>query len=307
VSGLTFLGLPGARPEDMSPGDAGVAILGIPHGVPYPTPGLTAGCADAPAAIRARSHRLSRFIGHHDFELDGPMLAQDSGLRVVDAGDVTGSPKDGAGNAQRAEAAVRRLLAVDSVPIILGGDDSIPIPVLRAYAQRGPLTVLQVDAHLDYRDEVAGVREGYSSTIRRITEMEHVARVVQVGLRGVGSARSSDVADARAAGNLLVTTRELRARGVPWLLEAIPPDAPAFIVFDIDALDPAVAPAVSGLSPGGLAYEEAGDLLAGISSRCSIAGAAFTEMVPALDLNELSALVVVRLVMRLLAGIDRAR
>jgi agmatinase len=160
VSGLTFLGLPGATPEDLSPGDADVAILGIPHGVPYPTPGLTAGCADAPAAIRARSHRLSRFIGHHDFELDGPMLAQDSGLRVVDAGDVTGSPKDGAGNAQRAEAAVRRLLAVDSVPIILGGDDSIPIPVLRAYAQRGPLTVLQVDAHLDYRDEVAGVREG---------------------------------------------------------------------------------------------------------------------------------------------------
>jgi agmatinase len=305
VSDLTFLGLPAVRPEDLRPGDASVAILGIPHGVPYPTPGLTAGCADAPAAIRARSQRLSRFVGHHDFDLDGPMLVPGSRLRIVDAGDVAGSPQDGAGNAQRAEAAVRLLLGAGSVPIILGGDDSIPIPVLRAYADRGPILVLQVDAHLDYREEIGGVREGYSSTMRRITEMDHVTRVVQVGLRGVGSARSSDVADARAAGNLLVTARELRERGVPWLLEALPPDASAFIVFDVDALDPAVAPAVSGLSPGGLTYEQAADLLGGISSRCSIAGAAFTEMVPALDVNALAALVVVRLVMRLLAGIDR--
>jgi agmatinase len=307
VSDLTFLGLPATTPEDLAAGDAGVAILGIPHGMPYPTPGLTAGCADAPAAIRARSQRLSRFVGHHDFDLDGPMLTPGSPLRVVDAGDVAGSPEDGAGNTQRAEAAVRRLLAATTVPIILGGDDSIPIPVLRAYAERGPLVVVQIDAHLDYRDEVAGVREGYSSTMRRITEMDHVPRVLQVGLRGVGSARPSDVADARAAGNLLVTARELRERRLPWLLEALPTDASAFIVFDVDALDPAVAPAVSGLSPGGLSYEEAGDLLAGICSRCSIAGAAFTEMVPALDVNQLSALVVVRLVMRLVAGIDRAR
>jgi len=235
------------------------------------------------------------------------MLAPGSGLRIVDAGDVPGSPEDGAGNSERAEAAVRRLLAAGSVPIIFGGDDSIPIPALRAYAERGPLLVLQVDAHLDYRDEVAGVREGYSSTMRRVSEMEHVGRVMQVGLRGVGSARPSDVADARANGNQLVTARELRERRVPWLLEALPSDASAFIVFDVDALDPAVAPAVSGLSPGGLTYEEAAELLAGICSRCSIAGAAFTEMVPALDVNELSALVVVRLVMRLLAGIDRAR
>jgi len=307
VSDPTFLGLPSATPEDLATGDAGIAILGIPHGVPYPTPGLTAGCADAPAAIRARSQRLSRFAGHHDFDLDGPMLIPGSGLRIVDAGDVPGSAEDGTGNAQRAEAAVRRLLAAATVPIVLGGDDSVPIPVLRAYAERGPLFVLQVDAHLDYRDEVAGVREGYSSTMRRITEMGQVTRVVQAGLRGVGSARSSDVADARAAGNLLVSARALREQGVPWLLEALPAGASAFIAFDLDALDPAVAPAVSGLSPGGLTYEEAGDLLAGVCSRCSIAGAAFTEMVPALDVNALSALVVVRLVMRLLAGIERAR
>jgi agmatinase len=307
VSGGTFLGLPAARPEDLSPGSAEVAIVGIPHGVPYPVPGRTAGCAAAPAAIRSRSQRLARFADHHDFDLDAAMLVGSPPLRIVDAGDVDGDPDDGPANAARATAAVGSVLAAGAIPIVLGGDDSVPIPVLRAYSGHAPLWVLQVDAHLDFRDEVAGVRDGYSSPMRRAVEMEHVERVVQVGLRGVGSARAADVADARAAGNLLVTAGELRERGVAWLLGELPQGASVFIAFDCDALDPSIMPAVSGASPGGLSYEESAELLAGVAARCRVAGAAFTEMVPALDLNEISALVVVRLVMRLLAGIDRAR
>ncbi len=296
----TFLGFPVA---DGTPADA--AILGIPHGVRYPSPGLTAGCAAAPAAIRARSARLARFRDHHDFDLDGPMFPAGSAFRVVDAGDVPGDPDDGAGNVARAEAAVRSVLKTRTVPIVLGGDDSVPIPVLRAFDDQAPLTILQVDAHLDFRDEVAGIRDGYSSPMRRAAEMGHVAQIVQVGLRGVGSARSADIAAARTAGNLLVTARELRERGVPWLLGQLPPDAPLFVAFDCDGLDPAVLPAVSGLSPGGLGYEEAADLLAGAASQCRIAGAAFTELVPDRDINERSALVVVRLVTRLLAAMAR--
>jgi agmatinase len=303
----TFLGLPSVTLDALQPGTADVAILGIPHGVPYPDPGLTAGCAAAPDAVRSRSARLAGFRDHHDFDLDGPMIPPDAALRVVDAGDVPGSPQDGPGNQQAAEAAVRRVLAGGAIPIVLGGDDSIPIPVLRAYAEAGPLWVLQVDAHLDFRHEVAGVRDGYSSPMRRAAELAHVTGIVQVGLRGVGSARSQDVADALAAGNLLVTARKLRERGVPWLIEQLPRDAAVFVAFDCDGLDPAVLPAVSGLSPGGLSYEEAGDLLGGVSARCRVVGAAFTELLPARDLNERSALVVVRLVMRLLAGIARQR
>lgn len=306
MSDTTFLGLPRVATETGA-GRADVAILGIPFGVPYPAPGDTAGCADAPAAIRARSRRLANFADHHDFDLDAPMLVGSPPLRVVDAGDVDGSPDDGPGNAARAEAAVRSLLDAGTIPVILGGDDSVPIPALRAYAGADPVTVVQVDAHLDFRDEVAGVRDGYSSPMRRAAEMEHVARIVQVGLRGVGSARTSDVADARATGNLLVTARELRERGVPWLLDQLPPGERVFIAFDLDGLDPSVAPAVSGVSPGGVSYDEAGELLGGVAVRCHVVGAAFTELVPALDVNGVSALVVVRMVMRLLAGIDRGR
>ena len=298
---VTFLGLPSGDAADA----ADATILGIPHGVPYPAPGLTAGCAAAPAAVRARSARLARFVGHHDFDLDGPMLPASSSFRVIDAGDVAGDPDDGAGNAARAEEAVRAVVGAGSVPIVLGGDDSIPIPVLRAFDGVDGLQVLQVDAHLDFRDTVAGIRDGYSSPMRRASEMDHVARIVQVGLRGVGSARTGDVADARAAGNLLVTARELRERGTGWLVEQLPVDGPLFVAFDCDALDPSVMAAVSGLSPGGLGYEEAADLLTGAAARCRVVGAAFTELVPERDVNERSALVVVRLVTLLLAGLAR--
>jgi agmatinase len=279
---------------DLSRLDADVAILGVPHGWPYPAPGPTAGCAEAPAAVRRRSQRMARFRGHWDFDLDGPMLAADGAPRIVDAGDVPGEPEDGEGNSTRTTAAVRAILEAGAIPVCLGGDDSVPIPILRAYEGRGPLTVIQVDAHLDYRHEVAGVEEGYSSPMRRAAELRHVERILQVGLRGVGSARAGDVEDSLAAGNLLVTARELRGRGVPWLLEQIPAEASVFLSFDCDGLDPSVFPAVSAQAPGGLSYPEAHDLVTGIGPR--LAGAVFTEYVPALEADGGGANLLVRLV-----------
>ena len=278
---------------------ADVAVLGVPHGVPYPNPGATAGCAAAPSAIRARSLRLARFRGHWDFDLGGPMLPAD-GLRLVDAGDVPGAAGDGSGNAARATAAVEALLAVGVVPICLGGDDSVPIPILRAWAGRGPLTVLQIDAHLDFRDEVQGVAEGYSSPMRRASEMDHVERIVQVGLRGVGSARPTDVEDARRAGNVLVTAADLAARGADWVLGQLP-DGPVFVALDLDGLDPTVAPAVSAQAPGGIGWRELDGLLAGIGPR--LAGAAITELVPDLDTDGRTAYAAARIACRLAGGL----
>ena len=291
-----FLGAP--VETDLDALDADVAILGVPHGWPYPRPGATAGCAEAPAAIRRRSQRLARFRGHWDFDLDAPMLPPD-GPRLVDAGDVPGDAQAGPGNSAKTEGAVRAVLARGAVPICIGGDDSVPIPVLRAFDQRGPLTVLQVDAHLDYRDEVQGVREGYSSPMRRAAEMDHVERIIHVGLRGVGSARADDVEDSLAAGNLLVTARLLRERGVAWLLGQLPANASVFVAFDLDGLDPAVFPAVSAAAPGGVSYLEAVDLLAGL--RQHVVGAVFTEYVPAQDVDDAAALVALRLMTSLIS------
>jgi agmatinase len=280
--------------------DADVAFLGVPHGWGYPRPGPTAGCAAAPAAVRRRSQRLARFRDHWDFDLDGPMLPTVGGPRLVDCGDVPGDATDAPGNSARITAAVTAILDRGALPVCIGGDDSVPIPILRAYVDRGPITVLHVDAHLDFRDEVQGVREGYSSSMRRASEMTHVERIVHVGLRGVGSARAADVGDSRAAGNLLVTARELRERGVPWLLDQLPPDASVFLAFDCDGLDPSLVPAVSAAAPGGIGYDDAMDLLAGVVGRT--VGAVFTEYVPALDLSDVSATVIARLMGRVVSG-----
>ena len=294
-----FLGSP--IQTDLARLDADVAILGIPHGWPYPRPGATAGCALAPAAVRRRALRMARFLDHWDFDLDGPMLPAADGPRLVDAGDVPGRAGDGAGNSARTADTVAAILERGVVPLCIGGDDSVPIPVLRAYAGRRPMTVLQVDAHLDFRDEVEGVREGYSSPMRRASEMEHVERIIQVGLRGVGSARAGDVDDSRAAGNVLVTARELRERGVASILEPLAPDASVFVSFDCDGLDPSAFPAVSAPAPGGLSYVEASDLLGGIGHR--LVGAVLTEYTPEMDVNGISALTIARLIVRLAGGI----
>ncbi len=297
---IGFAGLP--LQTDLDGLDADVAIVGVPFGWPYPRPGPTVGCAMAPTAVRRRADRLARFRDHWDFDTDAPMLPAD-GPRTVDVGDVPGDATDGPGNAALTEAAIRQVLGRGAVPIAIGGDDSVVIPILRAFAGHGRITILHVDAHLDFRDEVSGVRDGYSSPMRRASEMEHVAHIVQVGLRGVGSARRAEVDAARDAGNALVTARELRERGVSSVLERIPIEASVFVAFDADALDPSVCPAVSAPAPGGLSWDEASDLLGGIGPR--LVGAAFTEVVPALDVNELSALVVARLMLRAAGNVHR--
>jgi agmatinase len=277
---------------------ARVAVLGVPFGSPYRDPGATVGCAAAPAAVRRRSQRLARFAGHWDFDLDGPMDV----MGLVDAGDVPGDPQDGPGNVATAEAAVRAVLERGIVPICLGGDDSVPIPILRAFAEHGPITVVHVDAHLDFRDEVDGVRDGYSSSMRRASEMPHVERIVQVGLRGVGSARANDLDDARRAGNVLITAAEARRSGIGEVLRSVPDDASVFLSFDCDGLDPSVLPAVSGLAPGGLTYADAVHLMRRIGSR--LVGAVFTEYVPRLDTEDRAALVVARLATVAAATVD---
>lgn len=297
ASPATFLDLPATDPGSVH---GGVAILGVPHGVRYPD-GAATGSAAAPAAIRSGSQRLSSFIGNHDFDTGAPMLPNAD--QIVDCGDVPGDPSGGASSAARAEATVRGLLERGATPIVLGGDDSIPIPVLAAFDGTGPLTVLQVDAHLDFRHEVAGETRGYSSPMRRASEMGHVERVVQVGLRGVGSARPRDVDDARAAGGLLVTARELRAHGVGWVIDQLPAGASVFIAFDLDGLDPSLCPAVNAPVPGGLSWDEAADLLSGVAARCRVVGAAFTELAPDRDPSGASAVVAARLVIRLLSAI----
>lgn len=294
----TFLAQP--TPQDAHGSLADFTILGAPYGVPYDVDGMASDAAKAPAAVRARSRRYGPMRDHYDFDTVGEMLPAD--VRVVDVGDVPAAPGDVPGNKARVTDAVRSVLDQASTPIVLGGDDSIPALVLAAFERAGPLTVLQIDAHLDFRDEVRGVRDGYSSGMRRASEMPHVDKVVHVGTRGVGSARRQDLDDTLAAGNSIVTARELRRAGIGRALQEFPEGGSYFIAIDCDGFDPAVMPGVAAAVPGGLSYQEGSDLVRGLATRGRVAGMVCAEYRPSLDLGGLTSLALVRLVVTLMAS-----
>ena len=296
----TFMGLPAASLDDLAGTD--VVLLGIPHATPYAATGSYA--AGSPKAIRAAVAGHAAALGHIDFDLGGPLLA-DSRRRVVDAGDLPTTPDDPAANRQLIRQTIEAILAAGAVPVILGGDDSVPIPVLDAYAGT-PLTILQLDAHIDWRDEVGGERLGLSSNMRRASEMPHVERMVQVGQRWIGSARPTDHADALRWGVRFVSGRDVQVNGLGPAIEAIPAGANVYVNFDIDVLDPAIMPAVIGPAPGGLGYWQAVDLLAGVAAKAKIAGFSLVEFTPDRDRDGLAALTAARIVSNVLGLLARA-
>ena len=103
------------------------------------------------------------------------------------------------------------------MPILLGGDDSVPIPFIASFADHGPVWILQIDAHIDWRDELHGERYGHSNPMRRASEMPHVAAIVQFGIRSVGSARPTEIEATRHYGSHFVTAREVHAQAMKQL------------------------------------------------------------------------------------------
>ena len=205
----TFMGLPRCR--DLSRLTARMALIGADGCTPYPSVGFY--CAGGPTAIRAASAAYAANLSHMNFDLGGPVFP--GGVSAVDAGDLAQDIQDPAGNRARIFGAVSQILDRGSVPILIGGDDSLPIPMIEAYGARGRgFTILQIDAHIDWRDEIGGERLGLSSTMRRASELDHVNAIIQVGQRGTGSARPQDVEDATAWGVGFVPAGEVARFGV---------------------------------------------------------------------------------------------
>ena len=276
----TFMGLPAcADPARLS---ARIALIGADGCTPYPSVGFY--CAGGPRAIRAAGAAYAANLGHMNFDLGGPVFP--AGIAAVDLGDLPMAEGDAAGNRARLQSTVAAVLDRGAVPFLLGGDDSLPIPMLQAFAGRGrDLTILQIDAHIDWRDEVGGERLGLSSTMRRASEMGHVGRIIQVGQRGIGSARPGDVADALARGVTFVSAGAVARDGVAPVVDLVPAGADVVICLDLDALDPSVMPAVIGRTAGGLTYWQVLDLIAGVAGRARIAAFDMVEFMPARDID----------------------
>ena len=285
--------------------NADVAILGIPFGDPYSMGEASNDQAFAPTHIRRHCGRALRGLDRYDFDIGGTLL-DGRDIKVVDCGDVIGVAKDVAGNHARSEAAVKKILAAGALPIILGGDHAIPIPVFRAYEGCGPITLIQVDAHIDWRDIFHGVRDGLSSVIRRASEMDHINDIYQIGLRAAGSARPEEVDAALKYGAHLITDIELQEIGMKSVLERIPDGGQYYLTIDADGVDPTIMPAVAGPAPGGVNYPQMRTLIQGLVNKGKVVGMDIVEITPSRDINGITAVTAGRFICNLIGTAVRA-
>lgn len=284
--------------------DADVAILGAPldMGTQW-RPGARFG----PRAIREASTLFAfGHAGAYDHEDDVVYLPAGT-TRIVDIGDADIVHTDTERSHGAIEHGVRRILAAGALPVVLGGDHSTNIPVLRAFDGRGPIHVVQIDAQLDFVDERHGVRHGHGNPMRRAAELPHVAGLSQLGIRNVSSTAREGYEAARQMGSTILSVRQVRRAGIDGVLSTIPAGARCYLTIDIDAFCPSIAPGTGTPSHGGFLYDEVLELLAAIVRRHDIVGVDLVEVAPAYDPAGVTAILAAQLLLNLLGRILVAR
>lgn len=281
---VTFLG----SRFSTSARDFDVALFGAPHGTPYRgidnRPYQT-----APNVLRKAVKADQAFIESWDFDFGGPLLGKEHKFRFADLGDLPTQSKQAARNRKMIEDCTRAIIANGAVPLMIGGDDSTPIPFIAGFSEQAPLTILQIDAHIDWRQERYGEALGFSSTMRRASEMKHVEKIVQVGMRGLGSARETEVREAEAWGAKLITAADIHDHGIARVLDEIEAGAALLITLDCDALDWSIMPAVAYPTTGGLTYTQVTRLVQGAIAKARLVGLDLIEFVPKRDIGGIGA------------------
>ena len=256
------------------------AILGIPFDA---NSSYLRGPAQAPAAIRKAFHSES---SNHWTETGLDLSAK--GV-LTDAGDVRISSNDAAFN--EIEEAILRILEKRQRPLSLGGDHSITLPILRAVAHRYPkLTILHFDAHPDLYHDFQGNPHSHASPFARIMEEKLASRLIQIGIRTQNGHQREQ------AQKFGVEQFEMRRLPMPDQLRIA---GPVYLSFDMDVLDPACAPGVSHIEPGGLTTREAITMLQTL--RADIVGADIVEFNPTRDTSGITAMAAAKILKEIAA------
>jgi guanidinobutyrase len=276
----TMLRLPSAD----SPAGLDAAFIGVPLDIGTSN---RAGARFGPRQIRAESALIRPYnmaTGAAPFDA----------LQVADLGDVPINTYSLEKSMTIIEAFYERVLGAGCRPLTMGGDHTIALPILRALARRhGPLALVHVDAHADVNDEMFGERIAHGTPFRRAVEegLLQGPRVFQIGLRGTGYA-ADDFDWPRAQGFTVVPAHEVWYQSLAPLMARVREtvgDAPCYLSFDIDGIDPAYAGGTGTPEIGGLTVPQALEIVRGCRG-LDLVGADLVEVAPPYDTSGNTAL-----------------
>ena len=253
-----------------------VALLGIPYdgGTSYRT-----GARFGPRAVREQSSLIRPWnpvLKVHPFEK----------LRIADCGDVDTVPISIERTLAAIDARVSQVIAEGAMPVCVGGDHSVTLGILRAVARRhGRLGLVHFDAHPDTWDEYFGSKYFHGTPFRRAVEEGLIdpKRMIQVGIRGPLYG-PEDFAFHDEHGLEVLRIEPIKERGLAWAVERLARlrGMPLYCSFDIDACDPAYAPATGTPEVGGLTSWEALSLVRSLVGT-TLVGADVVEVSPPYD------------------------
>jgi guanidinobutyrase len=270
----SFMRLPYAN--DLS--DLDVAVLGVPMDIGT---SWRSGTRFGPKQVRAESAMIRPYNM-------GTGAAPFDSLQVADIGDLAINTFSLADSLKIIEASYTQILQFDVIPMGIGGDHSITLPILRAmHKKHGPMALVHVDAHADVNDEMFGERETHGTVFRRAHEEGLLIpeKVYQVGLRGSGYT-AEDFTEAQGWGFQHFPAHELWHRSLSTLGGEIRRDigseTPVYVSYDIDSLDPAYAPGTGTPEVGGLTTPQALELVRELKG-LKIVGCDLVEVSPPYD------------------------
>ena len=273
-----------------------VAFAGVPYdGGTTNRPGARHG----PREIRTQSALMRR--------INANGVAPYQSLRVADVGDCTVNPFDIQHALGQIEAFFSDIRANGAIPIAAGGDHLISLPILRALGKGRPLGLIHFDSHSDTGDSYFGDnRYTHGTPFRRAVEEGLIdpSRVVQIGIRG-SIYDPADFDFARAAGFRIITIDEavdLGAAGVVGEARKVAGAGPVYVSFDIDSLDPSMAPGTGTPEVGGFTTREAQRMLRGLTA-LDIVGADVVEVSPPFDVGGVTALAAATMMFELLCAV----
>lgn len=292
----TFMRLPhitGAHVTSLEDVDFAVAGAPFDTGACYKV-----GARFGPGAIRD----ASTLMRNYSLDLDVDIFEHLSG---IDYGDFKTTPGYIHESYAQIEEGMQTLLAANVTPIVLGGDHSITLAELRAVAKKhGPVALVHFDSHLDTWDDYWGMKYAHGTPFRRACEegLIDTAHSIQVGIRG-SQYGPQDVQGSRDLGFEVLTANELHAVGIQEGIRRITSragSAKTFLSFDIDFVDPSMAPGTGTIEIGGFTGHETLALLQGLRD-VNIVAMDLVEVLPTIDPAGLTAYMAASVIHEVLA------